>query len=148
MAHYSSQFSITRLWLIFAIAMVAMFGVLLYFGAQIYQAKPPIPLSVQTLTGEVVYSRADIERGQSLWQSMGGMEQGSIWGHGSYVAPDWSADWLHREALTSLEIMAREQGAASYSALPGPEQSAGARYEDALQFAVSGRAYDASANAP
>jgi nitric oxide reductase subunit B len=26
------------------------------------------------------------------------MEIGSIWGHGSYVAPDWTADWLHREA--------------------------------------------------
>ena len=29
---------------------------------------------------------------------MGGMEVGSIWGHGSYVAPDWTADWIHREA--------------------------------------------------
>ena len=34
---------------------------------------------------------------------MGGMEQGSIWGHGSYVAPDWSADWLHREAMALLD---------------------------------------------
>ena len=27
------------------------------------------------------------------------MEVGSVWGHGSYVAPDWTADWLHREAM-------------------------------------------------
>src|SRR3954464_13503611 len=28
-----------------------------------------------------------------------GMQLGSIWGHGGYVAPDWSADWLYREAV-------------------------------------------------
>jgi nitric oxide reductase large subunit len=31
--------------------------------------------------------------------------QGSIWGHGGYLAPDWSADWLHREALSLLNII-------------------------------------------
>ena len=99
MADYSKQFPIHRLWLIFIVTMVVMFGALIYFGQQIYQTKPPIPESVATAAGQVIYTRADIERGQNLWQSMGGMEQGSIWGHGSYVAPDWSADWLHREAL-------------------------------------------------
>ncbi|MEI6900131.1 MAG: nitric-oxide reductase large subunit, partial [Bacteroidota bacterium] len=36
--------------------------------------------------------------GQNIWQSIGGQEVGTVWGHGSYVAPDWSADWLHRES--------------------------------------------------
>ncbi|WP_221899859.1 hypothetical protein [Bathymodiolus platifrons methanotrophic gill symbiont] len=36
------------------------------------------------------------------------MQQGSIWGHGSYLAPDWSADWLHREALELLSLIASE----------------------------------------
>jgi nitric oxide reductase subunit B len=49
----------------------------------------------------VIYSKQDIEDGQNIWQTIGGMQQGSIWGHGSYLAPDWSADWLHREALSS-----------------------------------------------
>ena len=31
------------------------------------------------------------------------MEVGSIWGHGSYVAPDWTADWLHRESIFILD---------------------------------------------
>ena len=35
------------------------------------------------------------------------MEVGSIWGHGSYVAPDWSADWLHRECVFILNEWAR-----------------------------------------
>ena len=110
MAHYSTQFSVRRLWAVFLVSMLLMFGALLYFGAQIYQAKPPIPEAVQTSEGEIVFTRAQIERGQNVWQSMGGMQQGSIWGHGSYVAPDWSADWLHREAMASLEISARAQG--------------------------------------
>src|SRR5207237_734408 len=104
MAEYSAQFSVRRLWLIFAATMFLMFGTLIYFGQQIYQAKPPIPTAVATAAGRVLYTRADIERGQNVWQSMGGMEQGSIWGHGGYVAPDWSADWLHREAVALLDI--------------------------------------------
>src|SRR5438309_6586601 len=103
MSDYSSEFSIRRLWVIFGASMVVMFGALLFFGFQIYQSKPPIPGIVRTATGQVLYTGADIERGQSVWQSMGGMQQGSIWGHGSYVAPDWSADWLHREAVRSEE---------------------------------------------
>jgi nitric oxide reductase large subunit len=31
-----------------------------------------------------------IQNGQGVWQSLGGQEIGSIWGHGAYVAPDWS----------------------------------------------------------
>lgn len=51
-----------------------------------------------TADGAVVVPNGDIGQGQNVWQTMGGMEVGSVWGHGSYVAPDWTADWLHREA--------------------------------------------------
>lgn len=81
-----------------------MFGILLLLGQQIYQQAPPIPALVKSVSGEIIYTRDDIETGQNVWQSIGGMEQGSIWGHGSYLAPDWSADWLHREALALLDI--------------------------------------------
>ena len=46
----------------------------------------------------------DILTGQTVWQSTGGQQLGSIWGHGAYQAPDWSADWLHREATTLLDL--------------------------------------------
>ncbi len=49
--------------------------------------------------GTVLMTRADILDGQEVWQSTGGQQMGSIWGHGAYQAPDWSADWLHREAV-------------------------------------------------
>src|SRR5215510_8517375 len=111
-AHYDQLFTLRRLWIILAASMVVMFATLLYFGREIYQAAPPIPETVQTQSGQTLFTRADIERGQAVWQAMGGMQQGSIWGHGGYLAPDWSADWLHREALAYLDLIAqREEGA-------------------------------------
>jgi nitric oxide reductase subunit B len=106
MQSYQATFSINRLWMILAAGMVVMFGILLLLGQQIYQQAPPIPEAVKSAAGETVFTRADIEVGQNIWQSIGGMEQGSVWGHGSYLAPDWTADWLHREAETLLTLSA------------------------------------------
>lgn len=105
---YQQTFSIRRLWIILITGMVVMFSVLALLGVEIYQEVPPIPEAVKSSSGEVLYTRDDIETGQNVWQSIGGMEQGSIWGHGSYLAPDWSADWLHREAETLLELLMQE----------------------------------------
>lgn len=117
MTTYAHVFTIRRLWVILAVSMAVMFGTLLYFGHEIYQAAPPIPEAVRSENGETVFSKADIERGQAVWQAMGGMQQGSIWGHGGYLAPDWSADWLRREALAYLDIIAREQEGAPFDQL-------------------------------
>jgi nitric oxide reductase subunit B len=56
-----------------------------------------------TTSGEVVIPEEAVSDGQNVWQAMGGMQVGSIWGHGSYVAPDWTADYLHREAIFILD---------------------------------------------
>jgi nitric oxide reductase subunit B len=71
---------------------------------------------------------------------MGGMQQGSIWGHGSYVAPDWSADWLHREALALLDRLALVPAGTSYAALAPPEQ---ARLRTVLERTMRTNTYDA-----
>ncbi len=104
MKSYSTTFSIKKLWLILSVSMLVMFSTLLFFGQKIYQQAPPIPLSFQSEDGNTLYTQADIEYGQNVWQSIGGMQQGSVWGHGAYLAPDWSADWLHREAEALLDI--------------------------------------------
>ena len=123
MSDYSADFSIRRLWTILGVSMVVMFGTLLFFGFQIYQAKPPIPEAIRSASGQLLYTKNEIQRGQNVWQSIGGMEQGSIWGHGSYVAPDWSADWLHREALSLRDGIAGTGQGASFEALPEPDQA-------------------------
>jgi len=109
MTTYRTHFTSKRLWIILGVSMAIMFSLLLLFGQQIYQEAPPIPSAVVEESGEVVFSRGDIHRGQNVWQALGGMQQGSIWGHGSYLAPDWSADWLRREAETLISIRNQEQ---------------------------------------
>jgi nitric oxide reductase subunit B len=84
---------------------------------------PPIPQRIVSTDGQVVPPDGAIQRGQAVWQTLGGMEVGSLWGHGSYVAPDWKADWLHREFELILDDLARSEHARSYVEL-GPEQQA------------------------
>jgi len=92
-----------RYWIAFISVVVVGFIVLGWAGYRIYQEKPPIPDHVLTQKGKVLISSGEISEGQNVWQAMGGMELGSVWGHGSYVAPDWSADWLHRECTFILD---------------------------------------------
>lgn len=87
-----------KLWIALLLVVGLSFAVLLFYGSQIYQKAPPIPEQVVDETGNVLFTANDIKDGQNVWQSMGGQEVGSIWGHGAYVAPDWTADYLHREA--------------------------------------------------
>lgn len=91
------------------IVLIASFSVLLSIGSDIYREKPPIPTAFTDVQGQPLFTQNDIERGQLVWRSMGGHQLGSIWGHGSYVAPDWTADWLHREAQAWLDITAKAQ---------------------------------------
>ncbi len=106
-----------KLWFAFIAVTVLSFAVLGYFGTEIYRQAPPIPERVATPDGSVLYTKADIQNGQNVWQSMGGQEIGSIWGHGAYVAPDWSADWLHREAAWMLDGWARNEHGRAYDEL-------------------------------
>ena len=87
------------LWTGLFVVIAASFAVLGYFGREIYRQAPPVPERVVTSDGRVLFTGQDIRNGQNVWQSLGGQQVGSIWGHGAYVAPDWSADWLHREAM-------------------------------------------------
>lgn len=91
-----------KLWLIFIAIFVCSFGILGWVGTEIFRQAPPIPREVVTTEGQVVIPAEMVSDGQNVWQAMGGMQMGSIWGHGSYVAPDWTADYLHRECLFIL----------------------------------------------
>jgi len=98
-----------KLWIGFIAVMVLSFSVLLYFGREIYKQAPPIPVKVITPDGTVLFTGQNIKDGQNVWQSMGGQEIGTVWGHGAYQAPDWSADWLHKEAVFILDKLAVQQ---------------------------------------
>ena len=113
-----------KLWISLAGLLLASFSVLLWVGGEIHRVMPPMPEAVVTDTGRTLYTRKDIETGRQVWQSTGGQQLGSIWGHGSYVAPDWSADWLHREATAWLDVIAQRDTGQAFADLSA-EQRAG-----------------------
>lgn len=114
--------STRRLWRWLGLVCLLSFSVLLYLGKEIYLAAPPIPSAVVNESGQVLFTGEQIEHGQQVWLSAGGQQLGTVWGHGSYVAPDWSADWLHREALQLRETWAKQQFDKPYAALTPDQQ--------------------------
>ncbi len=132
-----------RLWLAFAAVIVVSFSILGWIGSRIYQQKPPIPDRVITSEGRVLIEPGEISQGQNVWQSLGGMEVGSVWGHGSYVAPDWTADWLHREALFVLNDWARAESGRDY---PSLETEAQAQLRGRLEKRFRTNTYDPAAS--
>src|SRR5688572_14321026 len=106
-----------KLWLGLIAVIVGSFAVLGYYGIEIYREAPPIPAKVVSASGKVIFTAEDIQDGQNVWQSTGGQQLGSIWGHGAYVAPDWSADWLHKEAMYLLDTWAKQEKGVNYEGL-------------------------------
>ncbi|MBE8158136.1 MAG: nitric-oxide reductase large subunit [Betaproteobacteria bacterium] len=95
------MFTMRRLWLMFAALMTVMFSALLAVGGRLYQEAPPVPKAV--MRGDAVFfTEKSINDGRDVWRQLGGMQLGSVWGHGGYLAPDWTADALHREAVEIL----------------------------------------------
>ncbi|MFO1514471.1 MAG: nitric-oxide reductase large subunit [Verrucomicrobiota bacterium] len=116
--------SYRKLWLSLISVITVSLLVLGYFGLEIYRTAPPVPKRVVTTDGTVLFTGQDIKDGQNVWQSMGGQQVGSIWGHGAYVAPDWSADWLHRESLWLLDHWASQAGGKTYAQTDAETQAA------------------------
>jgi nitric oxide reductase subunit B len=104
------------------------FCLLGWFGHEIYRQAPPIPEQVQNVDGKTLFGATEILDGQTAWQSIGGMQLGSIWGHGAYQAPDWTADWLHRELLAWLDLAAQQRYGKPYQDI-GDDQQALLRHQ-------------------
>ena len=113
-----------RLWILLSATVITGFVILGFFGRELYRQAPPIPDRIVSSDGTVVATRDDILTGQQVWQSTGGQQLGSIWGHGAYQAPDWTADWLHREAETLLDTWALRQSGLQYERLDAETQAA------------------------
>src|SRR5215208_6555228 len=93
-----------------AVVLVVLFGffVLGLLAYRTYQAKPPTPQRVVDPSGKVLYTAADIAKGQQVFLHNGLMEYGSVFGHGAYLGPDFTADYLRR----SSDFVLRSYGGA------------------------------------
>ncbi|MDH0895289.1 MULTISPECIES: nitric-oxide reductase large subunit [unclassified Pseudomonas] len=106
-----------KLWWTLIAVLGATFCLLGWFGREVYRQAPPIPEQVLSADGAELFGADDILDGQTAWQSVGGMQLGSIWGHGAYQAPDWTADWLHRELTAWLDLAAQDAYAKPFAEL-------------------------------
>ena len=103
------QLLISRGW-VQAVAIVMIFGftVMGMLAYRTYTGEPPIPGRVTDDSGHVLFTRTDILAGQAVFLRNGLMEYGSIFGHGAYLGPDFTADYLHRAALSVMEFYGGE----------------------------------------
>ena len=111
-----------RYWLALTIVIIGSFAILGSVGRNMISQAPPIP-DVYSSNGRLLFTGASITDGQGVWQSIGGQEIGTVWGHGAYVGPDWSADWLHRESEILLDHWSTQFGASGFAALDPDHQA-------------------------
>jgi nitric oxide reductase large subunit len=98
---------IARSWLQIAVLTFAVgFGILGYLTYSIYNEHAPVPDRFVGPTDSTIFTRADVEQGQQIFATRGLMEQGTIFGHGAYLGPDFTADALHRMEV----VMQRHYG--------------------------------------
>ena len=99
-----------------------MFGftVLTVVTVLTYTNAPPIPRQVVDPTGAVLFTGEEIEGGQEVFLKHALMEHGTLWGHGAYLGPDYTAEYLHREVGIARDVLAtaRRVGSPSCGSRP------------------------------
>ena len=115
-----------------AVVLVSIFGftVLGFMAARTYQAEPPIPDRVVTSSGTPLFSGNDVRAGQDVFLRNGLMQYGSIFGHGGYLGPDFTADYLHRAAVSVERTYGGELDARQRTSRRLPDQHLRRRHRD------------------
>ena len=105
------------------LVMIVGFSVLSLVTVLTYTNAPPIPERVTDVTGAAVFTGADIQEGQEVFLKYGLMEHGSLWGHGAYLGPDYSAEYLHRLSEVTRDSLAIEKYGKPFAQLSPDDQS-------------------------
>lgn len=86
------------------------------------QDLPPYPDKILSENGQQLSGKSLIMAGQQVWQRYGLMDIGSVWGHGTYRGPDFTAQALHMMSRNMREKYARQKFNTSYSDLKTKDQ--------------------------
>jgi len=105
------------------LVMIAGFSVLSFVTVLTYTNAPPTPKQATDVTGTVVFTGADIQMGQEVFLKYGLMEHGTLWGHGAYLGPDYSAEYLHRLSEVTRDTIATEKYGKLFAQLSSDQQS-------------------------
>src|SRR5689334_7040591 len=107
-----STMVISPLWMQgMVLTLIVGFAILGYLAMRVYQDHAPIPGRVVSEQGKVIFTRDDILSGQQSFLTYGLMQFGSVYGHGAYLGPDFTADYLHRQALAMQQLYGGGAGA-------------------------------------
>jgi nitric oxide reductase subunit B len=91
---------VSPLWLQAAIlTLIIGFAILGYAAVRTYSESAPVPSRIVDEAGKTLFDRADIVQGQEHFLTYGLMQFGTVYGHGAYLGPDFTADYLHRQAV-------------------------------------------------
>lgn len=83
-------------WFLIALVAIYGFGILISITSKAYREKPPIPEKIVDYHGNVIFTSDDVKKGQEVFLSYGLQDNGTVWGHGGYLGPDYPALYLHR----------------------------------------------------
>jgi len=132
--------SLSLWWKVAALGtMAAGFAVLILLTVKAYENAPPIPDKSVNPAGAVVFTADDVIAGQQVFLKHGLMDNGTIWGHGGYLGPDFSAQSLHILALDLADRVARERLSRGYTDLTPEERAA---VEGAVPLVLKANRYD------
>ncbi len=106
------------------LVVIGGFTILIALAARAYKDAPPIPEQVVDPGGRVLFTREDILGGQEVFLKYGLMENGTIWGHGAYLGPDFSAEYLRVLGQDTAAWIARERFGRDLNALAESERNA------------------------
>ena len=106
------------------IAMIIGFSVLIGMTVNAYHVAPPIPDEVVSTNGTTLFTGEDIRSGQAVFLKYGLMENGTIWGHGAYLGPDFSAEYLHTLGLDAAAALSSQLYGKSVETLSPVERAA------------------------
>lgn len=114
-----------RFWTnVLIITVLVSVSVMIWLGKNLYDYRPPIPEKVVDSRGTVLSSERDIKGGQAVFQKYGLMNYGSIFGHGAYLGPDFTAEYLHLFGAKQRDFYARDLYGRTYDGLDADQRAA------------------------
>ena len=119
MSQVTSDTSPLSPWWKQAVLLVMIFGfsLLALVTVKTYQGAPPIPARVVEPSGQTLFTGDDIKGGQDVFFKYGLMEHGTFWGHGAYLGPDYTAEYLHRLAEIGRDALAQTRYGKNFQSL-------------------------------
>jgi nitric oxide reductase subunit B len=126
-----------------AVTFVLGFAVLILLTVKAYQNAPPVPGRVVDPAGTVVFTGDDVRQGQEVFLKHGLMDNGTIWGHGGYLGPDFGAAVLHDWALDAAGRTAERRFSKPYADLDAGQR---ASVDGEVGVALKINRYDAASD--